>query len=146
MPSSESRSAMAPPGVDFINENNRRRGFFHHLKKISHSGRPHADKHLDEFRTREMEEGHACLSRHRPRQKSFAGPGRSHQENAPRDARADVKKLLGASQKINDFNQLLLGFFGAGHILEEHALLQVVGLDYASARLAEGKSLHPALL
>src|SRR5579885_434581 len=45
----ETRPPSAPHSIQLINKDDRRRSHFSQIKKVSHSARPHTDKHLYEF-------------------------------------------------------------------------------------------------
>ena len=84
----ESRAAMTPNGVDFIDKDNRRRIFLRLLEQVAHTRCADADKHLHKIRTGNGEKRHASLSRHSLGQKRLTCSGRSHQQHALGDARA----------------------------------------------------------
>ena len=52
------------------------------LEEVSNPGGPYADKHLDEVRTRHLEERPGGFSGDSPREKRLARSGGAHQENA----------------------------------------------------------------
>ena len=89
MSAAEARAAVPPNGIDLVDEDDARRVFLGIVEQVAHTGRAHADEHLDEVGTGNREEGHPRLPRDRAGEQRFTGSGRAHEQNAFRDARAE---------------------------------------------------------
>ena len=108
--------------VDLVDENNRRCGLLRELEEVAHTARAHTDKHLDELRTADREEWYACLACHCAREQGLSRPGCTHEDNALRDACADIEKLLRVLEEIDNLEQFLFRLFGTRHVSEGNAL------------------------
>src|SRR5262249_37036438 len=71
-------------------------------------GGTHADDDLDELRSRHREERRARLAGDGAREERLARPGRPAQEDAARDAAAELLVLLRVSQEVDDLGELEL--------------------------------------
>ena len=87
-------AAVAPNGVNLVNEDDARRVALRLLEQVAHSGCTDADEHLDEFTAADGVEGHLCLARDGLRQQRLARSGRANQQYAARNA---ATKRLGTS-------------------------------------------------
>ena len=121
--------------------------FFRLLKHIAHAARTDAHKHFNEIRTGNREEGHARLTRNRPRQEGLTRARGTFQQCAFRNFTAQAAKFLWILQKINNFFQLFLGFVNTRHIVKgDIALLFGQHLRAALAKAhsaALTAALHP---
>ena len=111
----------AAHGVDLINKDDAGRDLRRLLEQVTDTACAHAHEHLHKVRTGNGEEGDVSLARHSLGQQRFAGAGRTHQQRALGQLRADGGVLLGIVEEIDD---LLQGFFGlvlTGHVLESDA-------------------------
>ena len=109
-------AACAPERVELIDEDDRRRALARLLEQVAHARRADADKHLDELRAVDREEGHASLARNRARQQRFAGTRRPHQQHTFRNAPAETVEAHGILEKADDLAQLLLCLIDAGDV------------------------------
>src|SRR5439155_23160244 len=98
-----------------------------------------ADKHFDEVGARNGEERDVGFTGDRAGQQSFAGAWRFDEENALRNATAQLLEFLRVFQELDDFLKLFLSFVGSGHILKSCFLL--LRGKQAGAGLAETESL-----
>src|SRR5437773_8786127 len=69
-------------GVNFIDENDARRGFLALLEHVADTRRADADEHFDEIRAANGEERDVCFARDRARQQRLARAGRANHQNA----------------------------------------------------------------
>src|SRR5207253_11252317 len=97
------------------------------LEEAPHPRRPDADIQLDELRPADADEWDARLARHGACQQRLARARGPNEEHAARDTRAELGKLGGRSQEIDDLLQLILGLLDAGDIGEPRA--RTVGDD-----------------
>src|SRR4029079_8007483 len=93
-------AAMASDGVDLVDEHDAGRVLLALLEQIAHTARTDADEHLDEVGAADREERNVRLTRDRAREERLAGSGRSHQEDALRDASAQLLELLRLAQEL----------------------------------------------
>src|SRR5215813_7381909 len=117
---------MAADGVDLIDEDDAGRVFLALFKQVAHTRSAHADKHLNEIRTGDREEGNVCFAGNRTSQQRLARSRRSHHQNALRNASAELLKLLRFLKKLDDFLKLFLGFFNTSNVFERNSLLLIV--------------------
>src|SRR5262245_31359870 len=114
---------MASYGVDFVDEDDAGRVLFALFKQIADAAGAYAHKHLDEVGTGDGEEGDVSLSGDGASQQGFAGTWRSDQQDALRNAPAELLKLLRVLEELDDFLELFFGFVGARDVFEGHFLL-----------------------
>src|SRR5205085_12080742 len=128
----DARRARTPDRVELVDEDDRRRGVLRLREEIANARGADADDRLDELRRRHREERHVRLARDCAREERLAGAGRAAQENAVRDARAELAVLLRIAEKVHHLEELLLRLLDAGDVLEGD--LVAVGLIAARAR------------
>ena len=87
-------------------------------EQIAHARGADADDHLDELRRGHLEERHAGLAGHRPREQRLAGAGRPLQQHAARDPAAELQVLVRVLEEVDDLGQLLLGLVDPGDVVE----------------------------
>ncbi len=140
----EAGAALAADGVDLIDEDDAGRVLLGLVEQVAHAAGADPDEHLDELRAADAEERHAGLAGHRLAEECLAGPGRTDQEDALGDARADRRELVGVLEELDDLRQLLLGLLDAGDVGERDGRL-VTG-EQAGAAPSEGHRLVVAAL
>src|SRR5205814_1382957 len=96
MPAADAVAAMPADRVDFVDENNARRGFLPLLEHVAHPRCADADKHLHEIRAADREERHVGFARNSAREQSLAGAWRSDEQHALRNAAAELLKFFGS--------------------------------------------------
>ena len=116
-------AAMAADGVDFVDEDDAGRVLLALLEQIADAAGADADEHFHEVRTGDGEERNVGFAGDGARQQGLAGAGRADQQHALGDASAEFLELLRLTQEFDDFLQLFLGFFDAGHVFKRHFLL-----------------------
>ena len=62
VPATQSSAALAPDGVDLVDEDDRRGLLPRSLEEVTHAARADADEHLHEVRSAHRQEGHAGLA------------------------------------------------------------------------------------
>src|SRR3989440_7137598 len=125
MTAAETSAAMTTDRINLVDEDYAGRILFALLEQIAHARGADADKHLDEVRSRDREEGHVCFAGNRARQQSLAGSRRAHHQNAFGNAAAELLKLLRFFQEFNNLLEFFFGFFNPGDVLESDALLLI---------------------
>ena len=138
----QARATMAADGVNFVNKNDAGSVLFALLKQVAHAACAHAHEHLHKVRAGDGEERHIGLTGDGARQQGFARARRSHQQNALRNASAELLELLRFAQELDDLVQLFLGLVYAGHVLEGDLLL--LHAEQAGAALAKAHGLVAA--
>ena len=83
-----------------------------------------------------MEEGGVRLAGDRAGEQRLAGPGRAVEQDAVRDASAELGVFLRVLQEVDDLHQLVLGLVDPGHVVEVDAL-GLAGLDAPRGGAAE---------
>ena len=122
-------------GSDFVDEHDAGRVAFRLFEHVADAAGADADKHFDEVRTRDGEEGDACLTRDRAGQQRLAGAGRTDEQCALRNLAAEFREFGRVAQELDDFFQLFAGFVDPRDIVERDAAL-LFG-EHLCARLAE---------
>ncbi len=123
MPAAQPGAANTADGVDFVDEQDTRRGVLGSLEHIADPAGADAHEHLDELRTVDGEERHARLASHRLGEQRLASTRRAHQERALGDARPESLKLRRVLQELDQLLQVVFHAFQAGDVLEGGALL-----------------------
>ena len=116
MTAAEAGAALATDRIDFINKDDAGRVLLRLDKQIADAGRADTDKHFDEVRAADTEKRHIRFAGNGFRQERFTGTGRTEEQDAFRNPRADGVIFTRMFQEINDFRQFLFGFFFAGDI------------------------------
>src|SRR5437867_2748417 len=123
MPAAQARSAMAADRVDLIDEDDAGRVLLSLFKQIPHAARAHADEHFDEVRAGNREERNTGLPGDGARQQGLARSRGADQQDALRNASAQLLEFGRLAQELDDLLQFLLGLLHAGDILEGYLLL-----------------------
>ena len=135
----EAGAALAADRVDLVDEDDARRVALGLVEQVADAAGADADEHLDELRAGDAEERHAGLAGDGPGHQRLAGAGRSDQQDAARDARAERVELLRVLEELDDFLELRLGLVDAGHVVERDDRL--VAEEHPGAALAERQGL-----
>ena len=133
-------ATLATDGVDFIDEDDARRGFLRLFEHVAHAGCTHADEHFDEVGTGNGEERYLRFAGDRFRQQRFTGPRRANHQHAFRDLAAQLLETARFAQVFHQFAHLFFRFVTTGDIGESG--LDLVFRQHAGLALAEG---HRAL-
>ena len=106
--------------INLIDEDDARGVFLGLFEQVADAAGTHANKHLDEFRAGNREEGNPSFTGYRFGKQGFAGARRSHQQNAFGDLGANSGEAIGVLEEVDDLGELKLGAFNAGDIFEGH--------------------------
>ena len=121
-------------GIQLVDEDDRGGRLPGLLEKVSDPGCAHADDHLDELGRAQTEKGHPRFAGHRAGEQRFPGPRSTDQQHALRNGPAEPLVLLGILEEVHNFDELVLGLFDAGDVVEGHpGLLLVVAFGAALA-------------
>ena len=113
--------ARAADRVEFVDEDDRRRGLFGLREQVADARRADADDRLDELRGRDREERRVGFARHRSREQGLAGSRRAREQHAVGHAATQPAVALGVAQEVDDLGQLGLGLVDPGHVGERDA-------------------------
>ena len=119
--------------VDFVDEDNGRRGLLGLIEQVTDAAGAHADEHFHKVGTGNGEEGRIGLACHGLGQQGLTGARRAHQQHALGNARAHGGIGLGVLQEIDHLLKFFLFFLGPGHILEGDLVLGRVADPGAAA-------------
>ena len=111
-------AALAPGGVELVDEDDRRRRLARLAEQVAHAGRADADERLDEVRARQREEGRVGFAGDGLGEQRLAGPGGPDQQHALRRGRADRQVLARVGQVVADLAKLGDRLAGAGDVGE----------------------------
>ena len=143
----EAVAAMPADGVDFVDENQARRGFLALLEHVAHAARADADEHFHEIRAADGKERHVRLAGDGAGEQRLAGAGRADHQNAFRNASAEFLEFLRILEELDEFLHFLLRLLDAGDVLERD--LVFVAREHPRLALAEVQRAfagHPDLL
>ena len=140
----QASAAVASDGVDFIDEDDAGSVLFALLEEVADAAGADADEHLNKVGTGDGEKRDIRFAGDRPRQQSLTSARRANQQNALRNASAELLELLRLTQEFDDLLQFFLGFLNARHVLEGDLLL-LRGMQ-TRPRLAEAQRLVAARL
>ena len=140
----EAGAAMAADRVDLVDEDDAGRVLLALLEQVADARRADADEHLDEVRAADGEERNVRFAGDRAGQERLAGSRRPHQQDALRNAAAELLELLRLAQEVDDLLQLVLRLVDAGDVLERDLLLGA--RRQLRLALAERQGLVPAAL
>ena len=113
---SDAMASMTTDRVNFVDENNARRGFLALLKHVADTAGADADKHLDEIGTADREEWDISLAGDGAGEQCLAGAGRPDQKHAFGNAPPEFLKLLRITQKLDQLLHFILGFLDSGDV------------------------------
>ncbi len=116
----ESRAAVAPDGVDLVDEDDARSALLSLLEEVADAARADADEHFDEVGAGDREEGDSRFAGDRAREQRLARAGRPEQQHAARDLAAELLEFRRLLQELDDLHQFHLRLIGSGDIEEGH--------------------------
>ena len=141
----EPRAAPAAHGVDFVDEDDTGLIFLCEVEEVADSCRADADVHFHEVGTGYGEEGNARFACDGLCEQRLTGTRRADEQYAARNSRAEVGKLFGHFQELDDFLQFFLFLFRARDVREayfEVALNVRLGLADIHDLSAAGRLAH----
>src|SRR5215831_17006016 len=134
--------------VELINKNDGRSVLASLLEQVADPGGADPDEHLDKLRPGDRKEWHSRLAGNSTGEQCLAGPGRADQQDTLGRPAAEPPVGLGILQKVDDFDQLVLGLVDAGDVAKsDFGLLLDVDLGAALAdrhQPADAALPHPA--
>ena len=116
--STHSVTAVAADGVDFVDENQARGGFFALFEHIADATGADADEHFHEVGATDGEEGDIGFAGDGSSEEGFTGTWGADHEDAFGDATAEFLEAFGVAEEFDDLLDLFLGFFDAGDIFK----------------------------
>jgi len=126
----ESLAASSSYCVDLIDEDDAGRLLFCLFEKVPHSGRSHANEHLYEFRSADIEERDTRLTGDCPCEQGFSRSRGPHEQGPFREAAAQFLVFSRFLQERDDFGQLCLRFIDPGDILEGDGYLVLLIIHF----------------
>ena len=130
--------------IDLIDENNAGRHLLGILEEGTDTGCTHADEHFHKVGTGQGEERDLRFAGNSLCKQGLAGAGRTDEQRALRQLRADLRVLARIVQEFHDLQQGFLRFVLSGYVREGHAgLLLHVHLRRALAEVAEQSAAFP---
>ncbi len=136
MTAAQACASVATHCVDLIDKDDGCGGFARVFKQIAHTRCTYADVHFHKIRTRDREEGNACLTGNRLCKQGLTRTGRAHEQNAVGDLCAKAGELAGSLEELHDLLQLLLFLICTRYVLEAD-LVFIIRHGRFDARLAE---------
>jgi hypothetical protein len=138
----QTRAAVAPDGIDLVDEDDARRVLLRLLEHVAHARGADADEHFHEVGAGDRKEGHFRLAGDGARQQRLAGAGRADHEDALRDLAAELLELARVLQEVDDLGDFLLRLLDPGDVGEGH--IHLILAQEARAALAEGHGPPPS--
>src|SRR5262245_16273925 len=140
-------AAVTPHSVNFVDENNARRGFLSLLEHVANARGADADEHLHEIRAADGEERYVSFTRDRARQQCLARARRADHQHALGNAPTEFLKFFRITQKLDQLLHFVLGFFYAGDVAKRDLVL-VTGEHprLGLAKIQRTLTSHPDLL
>ncbi len=120
-------------GVDLVDEDDGLAELAGDGEEVAHPLGADPDVHLNEARAGHRYEGDPGLGCGRSGEHRLAGPGRSEQEQAARDAGPQSAEALRELQELDDLGQLELGLITAGDVGEAHRPCDRTGVAVQTA-------------
>src|SRR5436190_3646235 len=102
---------MAPDGIDLVDENDARRGFFALLEHVPDAACTNADKHLDKVRATNGKERNIGFPSNSTRQQRLARAGRADHQHALWNAATEFLKFFRVTQKLDELLHFIFCFF-----------------------------------
>src|SRR6266436_2945309 len=123
MSAAHAMAAVTTYGVDFVDENDARRGFLSLLKHVADARGAHADEHLNEIRAANGEERHVSFTRDGASQQGLASAGRADHQHALGNTATEFLKFFRITQELNKFLHFVLSFLHARHVAKRDLVL-----------------------
>ena len=121
----QARASLAPDGVYFVDKDYAGHVALRLIEQVAHPRRARSDEHFHKVGTADREEGHARLARDGFGKKRLTRSGRSHEQNALGDSRAQRGELGGRFQKFDYLLQFLFFLVRAGDVVKTHLHVHV---------------------
>src|SRR6266550_1771743 len=145
MSAAHAMTAVTAYRVNFVDENDARRGFLSLLKHVADARGADADEHLHEIRAADGKERHISFTRDGARQQGLASAGRADHQYALGNTATEFLKFFRITQKLDQFLHFVLGFLHARHVAKrdlvfvtgEHPRLGLAEIECAFAGHAD---------
>src|SRR6476646_2400318 len=102
--------------VDFVDENDARRGFFSLLKHVADARGTDADEHFHEIRAADGKERHVGFTRDGASQQGLASAWRAAHQYALWNAATEFLKFFRVTQEFDQLLHFVFGFLHARHV------------------------------
>ena len=132
-------AALHADGVDLVDEDDAGRALLRLREHVAHARGADADEHLLEVAARDGEERDPSLAGDRAREERLARAGRPDEEDALRDAAAELLEGGRFLQESDDLLHLLLRLVDARDVRERRALLLLLAREHLGAGLAHAE-------
>src|SRR6476660_1758253 len=116
-------AAVAAYRVNFVDENDARRGFFSLLKHVADARGADADEHLHEIRTADGKERHVSFTGDGASKQGLASAWRADHQYALGNAAAEFLKFFRVAQKLDQFLHFVLGLLHARNVAQRDLVL-----------------------
>src|SRR6476620_5436305 len=131
--------------VNFVDENDARRGFLSLLKHVADARGTDADEHLHEIRTADGKERHVSFTRDGASKQGLASAWRADHQYALGNAATEFLKFFRITQEFDQLLHFVLGFLHARHVAKcdlvlvagEHPRLGLTEIERAFAGHAD---------
>src|SRR6266481_337815 len=123
MSAAHAMAAVTTYRVDFVDENDARRGFFSLLKHVADARGADADEHFHEIRAADGKERHVSFTRDGARQQGLASAGRADHQYALGNTAPEFLKFFRITQELDQFLHFVLGFLHARNVAERDLVL-----------------------
>src|SRR6476646_10076627 len=145
MSAAHAMAAVTAYRVDFVDENDARRGFLALLKHVADARGTDADEHFYEIRAADGEERHVSFTRDGASKQGFASAGWADHQYALGNAATEFLKFFRVTQEFDQLLHFVLGFLHARNVAKcdlvlvtgEHPRLGLTEIERAFAGHAD---------
>src|SRR5215471_5370677 len=109
--------------VDFVDENDARRGFLSLLEHVTHTRGAHADEHLHEIRAADGKKRHVSFTGDGACQQGLASTGRADHQHALGNTATEFLKFFQIAQELDQLLHFVLSFLYAGDVAKRDFVL-----------------------
>merc|ERR1719199_1410500 len=116
-----STATLAAHSIDLVDEDDARSVLLGLSEEIAHARSANSNKHLHELGAGHREEGHSGLARNSTSEERLASAGRALENQAARDAGAQLGETLRLLEELHNLFELDLSTVNTDHVLERDA-------------------------
>ena len=142
----DARAARSSDRIQLVDENDGWRRVAGLFEQIAHAAGAHADDHLHELAGAHAEKRHVGFAGHRPGQQGLSRAWRADEQHPFGHHATQPRVLRRVLEKIDDLDELSLGFFDTRHVGEGDAAIAdgrlVVALGLALAQTEDATTTH----
>src|SRR6516162_1824844 len=109
--------------IDFVDENDARRGFLSLLKHVADARSADTDEHLHEIRAADGKERHVSFTRDGACQQGLASAGRADHQHPLGNTATEFLKFFRITQELDQLLHFVLGFLYAGDVAKRDLVL-----------------------